>query len=179
MALFNDVCDNPTCKNSENRSGSSNSMRRTSDCDLNANVDHDEKPKEMNSLVSHDLLELAGFLSFRDRVHVFATLEQASWEKPGLGTKIKAGDSNEAVRDFLAARYGQFVLLKPPFDGRTLLLWSSPLLALAAGGLAILVGRRRAHAAASVAGEALDPAEAAALSKLLTQGDNEGRPTSS
>ena len=89
--------------------------------------------------------------------------------------RLKAGDSDGAVRNFLTARYGQFVLLKPPFDGRTLLLWSSPFLALATGGLAILLGRRRAHAAAGVGGGTLSPAESTALSNLLSEGDNRGR----
>jgi cytochrome c-type biogenesis protein CcmH len=40
------------------------------------------------------------------------------------------------------ARYGNFVLLKPPLSAATLLLWGSPFLALLAGGLAALLGRR-------------------------------------
>ncbi|WP_291844945.1 cytochrome c-type biogenesis protein [Bradyrhizobium sp.] len=58
--------------------------------------------------------------------------------------RIASGDSDNQVMDFLVARYGEFVLLKPRFTPRTLLLWLLPPLALAGGGLALwLYGRRR------------------------------------
>jgi cytochrome c-type biogenesis protein CcmH len=58
--------------------------------------------------------------------------------------RIAAGDSDNQVIDFLVARYGEFVLLKPPFNPHTLLLWLLPPLALAGGGLALWTyGRRR------------------------------------
>lgn len=46
--------------------------------------------------------------------------------------RLKAGDSDQAVMDYVATRYGDFVLLKPPFNAATLLLWLTPLLAMAA-----------------------------------------------
>ena len=46
--------------------------------------------------------------------------------------RLKAGDSDQAVMDYVVARYGEFVLLKPPFNAATLLLWLTPLLALLA-----------------------------------------------
>ncbi len=59
--------------------------------------------------------------------------------------RIAAGDSDAQVIDFLVARYGEFVLLKPRFERHTLLLWLLPPLALAGGGLALWAhGRRRA-----------------------------------
>ena len=58
--------------------------------------------------------------------------------------RIAAGDSDAQVIDFLVARYGEFVLLKPRFEPHTLLLWLMPPLALAGGGLALWAcGRRR------------------------------------
>ena len=51
--------------------------------------------------------------------------------------RIAAGDSDAQVIDFLVARYGEFVLLKPRFNRHTLLLWLLPPLALAGGGLAL------------------------------------------
>ena len=48
--------------------------------------------------------------------------------------RLKAGDSDSAVMDYVVARYGEFVLLKPPFNAATLLLWLTPLLALLAAG---------------------------------------------
>ena len=57
--------------------------------------------------------------------------------------RLVAGDSDEQVKDYIVARYGTFVLLKPPFDAETVLLWLGPLLVLlAAGGGAYLFFRR-------------------------------------
>ena len=47
--------------------------------------------------------------------------------------RIASGDSDAQVIDFLVARYGEFVLLKPRFNSHTLLLWLLPPLALAGG----------------------------------------------
>ena len=64
--------------------------------------------------------------------------------------RIAAGDSDAQVIDFLVARYGEFVLLKPRFESHTLLLWLLPPLALAGGGLALWIhSRRRARSAAA------------------------------
>jgi cytochrome c-type biogenesis protein CcmH len=64
--------------------------------------------------------------------------------------RIAAGDSDAQVIDFLVARYGEFVLLKPRFESHTLLLWLLPPLALAGGGVALwLHGRRRSRSAAA------------------------------
>jgi cytochrome c-type biogenesis protein CcmH len=57
--------------------------------------------------------------------------------------RIASGDSDAQVIDFLVARYGEFVLLKPRFNSRTLLLWLLPPLALAGGGLALWANMRR------------------------------------
>ena len=46
--------------------------------------------------------------------------------------RLVAGDSDLAVRDFVVARYGDFVLLRPPLDLRTALLWAAPFLILLA-----------------------------------------------
>jgi cytochrome c-type biogenesis protein CcmH len=61
--------------------------------------------------------------------------------------RIAAGDSNSQVMDFLVARYGEFVLLKPRFNPHTLLLWLLPPLALAGGGAALWAFSRRRKAA--------------------------------
>lgn len=57
---------------------------------------------------------------------------------------LRAGSSDEEIRRFMTARYGDFVLYKPPFNARTALLWIGPaLLALGALlGLAALLRRR-------------------------------------
>ncbi|WP_315782378.1 MULTISPECIES: cytochrome c-type biogenesis protein [unclassified Bradyrhizobium] len=51
--------------------------------------------------------------------------------------RLAAGDSDNQVLDFLVARYGQFVLLKPRFERQTLLLWLLPPVLLLGGGLAL------------------------------------------
>ncbi len=57
--------------------------------------------------------------------------------------RIASGEVDAQVIDFLVARYGEFVLLKPRFNSRTLLLWLLPPLALAGGGLALWANMRR------------------------------------
>src|SRR5271169_3672536 len=58
--------------------------------------------------------------------------------------RIAAGDSDAQVMDFLVARYGEFVLLKPRLNSHTWLLWFLTPLALAIGGAALWrQGRRR------------------------------------
>ncbi len=88
--------------------------------------------------------------------------------------RVKAGDSDQAVRDFLVARYGEFVLLKPSFNARNLVLWGLPLAALLIGGVAAfrLFGRRRTEESEiSEDGppEKLSPDEQAELDRLLRQ----------
>jgi cytochrome c-type biogenesis protein CcmH len=79
--------------------------------------------------------------------------------------KIAAGESDEAIRAFLVKRYGDFILLKPPFKIETALLWGAPVLLLIVGGLAIFfaVARRGQPKPAA----ALTEAEAAKLASLL------------
>jgi cytochrome c-type biogenesis protein CcmH len=59
--------------------------------------------------------------------------------------RLKAGDTNQAVEDYVVRRYGEFVLLRPVFGLHTLLLWATPLLAILLGGFGIWrLSRRRA-----------------------------------
>lgn len=68
--------------------------------------------------------------------------------------RLAAGDSDAAVLSFIEARYGEFVLLRPRFNPRTLLLWLAPFL-LMAGAIYAVVRRF---------GAAPEPAQAAPLS---------------
>ena len=64
--------------------------------------------------------------------------------------RIAAGDSDAQVIDFLVARYGEFVLLKPRLNSHTWLLWLLPPLGLAGGGFVLWAhGRRRTKSAAA------------------------------
>jgi cytochrome c-type biogenesis protein CcmH len=65
---------------------------------------------------------------------------------------IKAGKSNADIIDYMVARYGDFVLYRPPLKPLTLLLWLGPLFFLIAGGVGLrrhLVRRNRALAASA------------------------------
>ena len=64
--------------------------------------------------------------------------------------RLVAGDSDTAVRAFVVARYGDFVLLRPPFDPRTALLWAAPFLILLAA-VGFLWRRSRAMPAPATA----------------------------
>ncbi|MGB3272425.1 MAG: cytochrome c-type biogenesis protein [Xanthobacteraceae bacterium] len=84
--------------------------------------------------------------------------------------RIAEGDSDREVRDFLVARYGAFVLLKPPFDLHTLLLWLLPPLVLIGGALALWRRGRARTRLALVSGDRpppLTPQEEATLKALL------------
>lgn len=57
--------------------------------------------------------------------------------------RVKAGESDQQIMDWMVARYGDFIRLRPPFSALTLLLWGAPLLALGIGAGAAILGRRR------------------------------------
>ncbi len=85
--------------------------------------------------------------------------------------RIAAGDSDRQVIDFLVARYGEFVLLKPRFNPHTLLLWLVPPLVLVGGAAALWrFGRRRpAASAAASTGVHLTPEEESRLAALMSE----------
>jgi len=91
--------------------------------------------------------------------------------------RIAAGDSDTQVIDFLVARYGEFVLLKPRLERHTLLLWLMPPLALTGGGLALWIyGRRRSkNAARNRSPLKLTAEEEARLQRLMADESAPGR----
>jgi cytochrome c-type biogenesis protein CcmH len=84
--------------------------------------------------------------------------------------RLVAGDGDQAVRDYLVARYGQFVLLKPPLEPSTWLLWFGPLLTVVAGGGLIVLYLRRRRGERMAPAE-LDADERAELDRLLAEAD--------
>jgi cytochrome c-type biogenesis protein CcmH len=93
--------------------------------------------------------------------------------------RIASGDSDAQVLDFLVARYGEFVLLKPRLNPHTWLLWLLPPLALAGGGLALwLHSRRRSRflAADDQSLFKLSPDEEARVERLIAAEPSQDRP---
>jgi cytochrome c-type biogenesis protein CcmH len=83
--------------------------------------------------------------------------------------RLVAGDSDQQVKDYLVARYGDYVLLDPPLKPKTLFLWFGPvlLLCIGAGAICAVLIRRRSLAAPVP----LDEAERRRLTELT--GDDE------
>jgi len=81
--------------------------------------------------------------------------------------RLVEGDSNQEVLDFLVARYGEFVLLRPPVNQATVLLWFGPALVLIIAGTVIFLRTRRRKTAAATAPAALSADEQARLNALL------------
>jgi len=77
--------------------------------------------------------------------------------------QVAAGQSNAEVMDFVHERYGDFVLLRPPFKPETALLWATPAVAVL-GGVLLIRGLRRRRAPPMP--EELSQAERARLAKL-------------
>jgi cytochrome c-type biogenesis protein CcmH len=65
--------------------------------------------------------------------------------------RVQAGDSDAQVLDFMRARYGNFILLKPPFEASTWALWLAPPVILLLGGIMIATIMRRRSAVADIA----------------------------
>ena len=85
--------------------------------------------------------------------------------------RIAAGDSDAKVIDFLVARYGEFVLLKPRFERQTWLLWLVTPCALIGGGLALWAfARRRPRTATDPATAPLTPQKQARIDAIV-EGD--------
>jgi cytochrome c-type biogenesis protein CcmH len=82
--------------------------------------------------------------------------------------RLKAGDSDRQVLDFLTARYGQFVLLKPRFGWDTALLWLAPVVVLLLGAVGLVpLLRRRNRPEGSPDEPPLSQAEQARVTELL------------
>ncbi len=82
--------------------------------------------------------------------------------------RLEAGDSDAQIRDYLVARYGVFILLRPPFEPQTLLLWGTPLLAILFGGGAMAMAARRSPKGVPL--RPLDEAERRRLDDILDAG---------
>jgi cytochrome c-type biogenesis protein CcmH len=85
--------------------------------------------------------------------------------------RLTAGDSDVQVLAYLTSRYGDYVLLRPPVEPATYLLWFGPPALLLVGGIVILVGwRRRAASSAAAATPPLSADERRRLAQMLDEG---------
>ena len=80
--------------------------------------------------------------------------------------RLTKGDSDQQVIDYLVARYGEFVLLKPRFEWATALLWGLPPAALLVGMIGLFVVARR-HKSVSIEPATLSADEQSRLSTLV------------
>ncbi|MBX6366378.1 MAG: cytochrome c-type biogenesis protein CcmH [Rhodospirillales bacterium] len=80
--------------------------------------------------------------------------------------RLKAGDTNEQVIDWIVARYGDFVLLRPPVKPVTWPMWFAPAVVLALGAIAVAVYFRRRRARPEPTAP-LSPEERRRLESLL------------
>ena len=85
-----------------------------------------------------------------------------------LRERLQAGDTDAQAIKYLTDRYGDFVLLKPPVEPATYLLWSAPFLALALGGLGISLYLRRHRPAPDLP---LSEDERKRLADILKEGE--------
>jgi cytochrome c-type biogenesis protein CcmH len=95
--------------------------------------------------------------------------------------RLKAGDSDAQVMQFVEDRYGEFVLLRPPFSWRTLILWAAPLVALLiAVWLSVRAWQRRRTQSASTPSEGapLSAEEESRLRSILAESGEEPKPRS-
>lgn len=81
--------------------------------------------------------------------------------------RLKAGDSDQEIRNALVARYGEFVLLKPPLNAGTIVLWGLPFALLGTGALGLWLARRRTAPATAAP---LSPEERAEIDRLVGAG---------
>ncbi len=81
--------------------------------------------------------------------------------------RVAAGDNEDDVEAYLVARYGEWVLLKPPFAARTALLWLAPLLFIVAGSIGVSVFIRNRKRDPALAAAPLSAAEENRLNALM------------
>jgi cytochrome c-type biogenesis protein CcmH len=87
-----------------------------------------------------------------------------------VGEMLEQGKSKQDIINFMTERYGDFVLYKPPFKGKTSLLWLAPGLFLLAGVVTVFfVVRRRKNASAAVT---INSEQQKKISRLLDEGDD-------
>ena len=85
--------------------------------------------------------------------------------------RLKAGDSDRQVMDYVVSRYGEFVLLRPSFSARNFLLWAMPVIVLVIGGAGFFAYVRRGAKTVPATSAQLSADEQERLAKILNEGD--------
>jgi cytochrome c-type biogenesis protein CcmH len=98
--------------------------------------------------------------------------EIAAQLRNAIREQMAAGKNEDEIRDYLVARYGDFVLLKPPFKLSTLVLWLGPFALVAIGVVAGLTVLRRPKKSAPAD---LSESERQRVRRLLVEGDDPSR----
>ncbi len=85
--------------------------------------------------------------------------------------RLMQGDTDDQVVAFIVARYGDFVLLRPPVQVNTIVLWFGPLLVLCIGGVSIFVFLRKAKQKTAAFAADLTQEERAKVKNIVEQTD--------
>ncbi|MGA8048751.1 MAG: cytochrome c-type biogenesis protein [Burkholderiales bacterium] len=91
--------------------------------------------------------------------------------KKEIREQIKAGKSDDEIRQFMVARYGDFVLYKPPFKATTVLLWAGPFALLLGGVIVLFTYLRRRRTQVAQAGQLSEEQRARAEAMLESNED--------
>jgi cytochrome c-type biogenesis protein CcmH len=98
-------------------------------------VDQETLPDPVMEARAHALMKQVRCLVCQNQSIEDSDADMARDLRAAVRDRVAAGDSDEAVKAWLVARYGDWVLLKPPFKPMTALLWATPALLVALGGL--------------------------------------------
>ena len=90
-----------------------------------------------------------------------------------LREQIAAGKTDAQIVDYMTARYGDFVLYKPPFRATTVLLWLGPALLLVAG---VFLASRMLRTRRDASARSLSPQDHARAAQLLAGASKNGKP---
>lgn len=86
---------------------------------------------------------------------------------------VEQGKTDQEIKDYLVARYGDFILYRPPFSGITAVVWIAPAVLLVAGAGLLIINLKRRRARVKVA--PLSAEEQARVKSLLNEGAGDGK----
>jgi len=140
---------------------------------------HEAPPAADDPVTERHMMELAKELRClvcQNQTIADSQAELAADLRQQVRELIRKGMSDEEIKAYLVARYGDFVLYRPPVNGNTLLLWFGPAVLLAGGMVALVIALRRriARIDAAEKSQPLSDDEARRAHRLLEQDAEEG-----